>query len=184
MAFCAHDVPMCPQRIDPREWDEHGGAGLGDIDEWSNRACGMGALWMILLARQLPAPALTEMLKLGAGSGGLTERGWLHSALAALAADLGLPGQAQAIAPDGLPARLKDGPLIASVTSRFPDDGRHGGHLVVLRGCELGRADPLILFRDPSQWGQEHDRVPLSRLAQSSTGRCITFTPAAPSSPA
>ena len=29
MTFCAHDVPMCPQRIDAREWAEHGGAEAG-----------------------------------------------------------------------------------------------------------------------------------------------------------
>ena len=73
---------------------------------------------------------------------------------------------------------LDEAPLIASVTSEFPADGRRGGHLVVLRGYELGHADPLILFRDPSGWGQDHDRVRLSRLAESYSGRCITFKPA------
>jgi hypothetical protein len=185
MGFLAHDVPMCPQRIDPGEWEEHGGTGLGDIEEWSDRACGMAALRMILLARQVPAPSLTELLRLGVSRGGLTGRGWLHAGIAELAGSLGLPGRAEAIAAGDLPASIKDGPLIASVTFQFPDDGRRGGHLVVLRGFEPGRADPLILFRDPSRWGQEHDRVPLSRLARSYAGRCITFTPAAvpPASP-
>jgi hypothetical protein len=45
-----HDVPMCRQRIDPDEWDEHGGHALGDRAEWSERACGMAALRMIMLA--------------------------------------------------------------------------------------------------------------------------------------
>jgi hypothetical protein len=67
--------------------------------------------------------------------------------------------------------------LIASVTPKFPDDGRHGGRPVVLRGCETGSADPLILFRDPSRWGQEHERVPLSRLTRSYAGCGITFSP-------
>ncbi|MEW2632488.1 hypothetical protein AB0903_12710 [Streptomyces sp. NPDC048389] len=53
---------------------------------------------------------------------------------------------------------------------------RKGGHLIILRGYEDG-PDPVIQFRDPSAWGQEHDRVPLSRLAHSYTGRAITFAP-------
>ena len=183
MSFVAHDVPMCPQRIDPREWQDYGGAELGDIDEWSDRACGMAALRMILLARDIPAPSLTRLLLLGTACGALTGRGWLHAGIADVAASLGLPGRAEAIAPADLPACIKDGPLIASVTFQFPDDGRRGGHLVVLRGYEQARADPLILFRDPSRWGQEHDRVPLSRLAHSYAGRCITFTPAVQSPP-
>jgi hypothetical protein len=175
--FCAHDVPMCPQRIDSGEWQERGGTELGDIAEWSDRACGMAALRMILLAHRRPAPPLTELLKLGAANGGLTGRGWLHAGIARLAAELGLPGHARAVAAADLPAWLDAGPLIASVTTGFPDDGRRGGHLVVLRGYERGQADPLVLFRDPSGWGQAHDRVRLSRLARSYTGRSITFAP-------
>jgi hypothetical protein len=59
---------------------------------------------------------------------------------------------------------------------QFPDDGRSGGHLVILRGFEDG-PDPTIFIRDPSAWGQRHDRVPLSRLSPSYTGRVITFAP-------
>ncbi|MFI5800516.1 hypothetical protein [Streptomyces sp. NPDC051677] len=62
------------------------------------------------------------------------------------------------------------------MTEQFPDDGRAGGHLVILRG--YGDAlDPTIHFRDPSAWGQTHDRVPLSRVSASYTGRAITFAP-------
>jgi hypothetical protein len=68
--------------------------------------------------------------------------------------------------------------VIISVTEKFPDDGRKGGHLVVARGYhDTHSGDPDILFRDPSGWGQTCDRVPLSRLAASYTGRCITFAP-------
>jgi hypothetical protein len=62
--FTAHDVPMCRQRIDRQEWRDHGGCDLGEIAEWSDRACGMAALRMILLAHHRPVPPLTELLKL------------------------------------------------------------------------------------------------------------------------
>jgi len=137
----------------------------------------MAALRMILLAHDHPARPLTELLKLGISRGALSERGWLHAEVARLATSLGVTGQAHAVPAVDLPGCLDDGPLIASVTIGFPDDGRRGGHLVVLRGYERNQADPSILFRDPSGWGQANDRVKLSRLARSYTGRCITFQP-------
>lgn len=175
--FTSHDVPMCRQRIDPAEWKGRRGPELGDIAEWSNRACGMACLRMILLAWHQPAPPLTDLLRLGVSQSALTSRGWLHAGIAAIATGLGVPGSAEAVTADELPGRITDGPLIASVTAQFPDDGRRGGHLVVLHGYEQGPDDPLIRFRDPSGWGQHNDRVRLSRLAGSYTGRCITFDP-------
>ncbi|MET7898543.1 hypothetical protein [Streptomyces mirabilis] len=64
--------------------------------------------------------------------------------------------------------RLDDAPLIVSVTEQFPDDRRAGGHLGILRGHENG-TDPTIFIRDPSAWGQTHDRISLSRLSPSSS---------------
>ena len=173
-----HDVPMCRQRIDPGEWAECGGAALGDRAEWSDRACGMAALRMILLAYLGDAPPLTELVVTGVREGALTGRGWLHAGIASLASRFGIPAVAEAAAADELPARLKDAPLIISVTEKFPEDGRKGGHLVVARGTSESADGSLdILIRDPSAWGQDHDRVTLARLSASYSGRCITFAP-------
>lgn len=171
---------MPAQRIDPHEWQELGGTALGPVAEWSDRACGMAALRMILTASGQHAPPLTELVTTGVARGAFTDRGWLHADLADLATSLGAPARAEAVTAPALPGRLQEGPAIASVTLGFPADGRRGGHLVVLRGYELDTADPLILFRDSSGWGQQHDRVLLSTLAHSYTGRCITFKAAAP----
>lgn len=170
---------MCRQLLDPPEWDLHGGWALGDRMEWSNRACGMAALRMILLAYNGLAPTVTELLKLGVKQEALTDRGWLHAGIADLATDFGVPGHAEPLAAGDLTGALDDAPVIVSVTEQFPDDGRKGGHLVIARGYTEG-TDPNVLIRDPSAWGQSHDRVPLSRLAASYTGRAITFTPLAP----
>ncbi|MGW1558273.1 C39 family peptidase [Streptomyces sp. NPDC002144] len=171
-----HDVPLCRQLIEPAEWDLHGGWALGDRIEWSNRACGLASLRAIVLAYGREAPTVTELLKLAVKHEVLTPRGALHAGIASLAADLGVPATAEPVPADELLGRLDDAPLIASVTEQFPDDGRKGGHLVILHGYEDG-PDPTILFRDPSRWGQTHDRVPLSRLSCSYTGRAITFEP-------
>jgi hypothetical protein len=169
---------MCRQRIDPAEWDAHGGTALGDRAEWSDRACGMAALRMILLAYLGDAPPLTELVKTGVRDGALTDRGWLHAGIARLAGSFGIPAAAEAVAAGELPARLAAAPVIISVTEKFPDDGRKGGHLVVARGtAQSANGGPDILISDPSAWGQDHDRVPLTRLSASYSGRCITFAP-------
>ncbi|KPI30524.1 hypothetical protein OK074_6682 [Actinobacteria bacterium OK074] len=171
-----HDVPMCRQLIAPAEWDLHGGWALGDRTEWSNRACGLASLRMILLAYGRRAPTVTELLKLAVKQEVLTPRGALHAGIASLSTELGVPSAAEPVAVDDLLGRLDKAPMIVSVTEQFPDDGRSGGHLVILRGYDDG-PDPTVFIRDPSAWGQTHDRVALSRLTPSYTGRAITFAP-------
>src|SRR5258707_6318558 len=149
-----HQVPMCRQRIDPGEWEAHGGAALGDRAEWSDRACGMATLRMILLAYRRPAPPLTDLVALGVREGVLTGRGWLHAGIARLAEGFGIPARARAVAAPDLPGYLAAAPVIVSVTEKFPADCRKGGHLVVARGYDDTRpGDPDILLRDPSGWG-------------------------------
>ncbi|MGW7367946.1 C39 family peptidase [Streptomyces sp. NPDC054841] len=177
----AHDVPLCRQLITPEDWELHGGWALGDRLEWSNRACGMASLRMILLTYSGQAPTVIELLKLAVKHEVMTPRGALHAGIANLAADFGVPAQAEPLDVSDLTGRLAAAPLIISVTEQFPDDGRRGGHLVVARGYDdsVDSADPDVLFRDPSAWGQTHDRVPLSRLAASYSGRAISFPPLA-----
>jgi hypothetical protein len=172
-----HHVPMCRQRIDPGEWQAHGGDHLGDRAEWSDRACGMAALRMILLTYLGDAPPLTELIRQAVADGALTSRGWLHAGIARIAAGYGIPADAETIPAQDLPLRIADAPVIVSVADQLPEDGRQGGHLIVAHGCTGGSADPDILIRDPSSWGQDHDRVRLKRLAASYSGRAITFAP-------
>ena len=171
-----HDVPMCRQLIPAEEWEQHGGWALGERLEWSNRACGMAALRMILLAYTGASPSVTELLKLGEKRGARVERGWVHAAIASLAGEFGVVGEAQPVPVEELGQRLADAPMIISVSEQFPEDGHRGGHLVVARGYETADV-PTVHFRDPSRWGQTHDRLPLSRVAASYSGRAITFGP-------
>lgn len=46
----------------------------------------------------------------------------------------------------------------------------------ILRGYENG-TDPTIFIRDPSAWGQTHDRIPLSRLSPSSSWQSAEISP-------
>lgn len=175
----AHDVPMCRQLIPLDEWEAHGGWTLGDRTEWSNRACGMASLRMILLAYTGQAPTVTELLHLAVKHEIMTPQGALHAGIADMAAELGVPGHAEPVDAVDLISRLADAPLIISVTEQLPTDGRTGGHLIVARGYDADTTedDPLILIRDPSSWGQHNDHAPLSRLSSSYAGRAITFPP-------
>lgn len=171
-----HDVPIVRQLVPADEWARDGGGALGDRMEWSNRACGVAALRMILLAHRRPAPSVTELVALGVARDALTSRGWVHAGLADMATSFGVPGTAVPLAADELTGVLDIGPIIISVTEQFPTDARRGGHLVIARG-HTGGEEPDILIRDPSAWGQDNDRVSLSRLAASYSGRAITFSP-------
>jgi len=138
----------------------------------------MAALRMILLAYLGDAPPLTELVKAGVREGALTSRGWLHAGIARMSTGHGLAASAEAVSAAELTGCLDAAPVIVSVTEQFPQDGRKGGHLVVCRGYTGARdGDPDILIRDPSAWGQTHDRVTLGRLSASYSGRCITFAP-------
>jgi hypothetical protein len=108
---------------------------------------------MILLAYGRKAPTVTELLKLAVKHEVLTPRGALHAGIASLATDFGVPATAEPVRVEELLARLDDAPVIASVTEQFPDDGRSGGHLIILRGFEDG-PDPTIFIRDPSAWAR------------------------------
>lgn len=158
--------PRCPHvrtAHRPRRVGSTRSLAVGDRIEWSNRACGLASLRMILLAYGHEAPTVTELLKLAVKNEVLPPRGALHAGIANLATNLGVPSAAGPVPVEELLTRLGEAPLIVSVTEQFPDDGRTGGHLVILRGYEDG-PDPTIHFRDPSAWGQRHDRVPLSRV--------------------
>jgi peptidase C39-like protein len=171
-----HEVPMCRQRIEPTEWHKHDGPSLGDRIEWSNRACGMATLRMILLAYGLNPPTLTELLHLGVQHGGLTDRGWIHARIAEIATNFGIPSRAEAVDIEDLPARLTTAPMIISVAEKLPADGRRGGHLIIARGWE-DTPERTIHIRDPSSWGQHNNRASLRQVAASYSGRAITFTP-------
>jgi hypothetical protein len=126
------------------------------------------------LRQPASAPTVTELLKLAVKHEVLTPRGALHAGIANLATDLGVPAAAEPVPVEDLLTRLDDAPLIVSVAEQLPDDGRTGGRLVILRGYEDG-PDPTIFIRAPSACGQTHDRVPLSRVTPSYTGRAISF---------
>lgn len=179
-----HEMRRFAQRFEAHEWPDGLQLQEQDASYWAARGCGIACLRMILhhyTGRNEPyALLLAEALALGA----YCERGWIHAGLAELARRRGLDAEACALGDVGeLHAALRDGPIVASVTLGFPEDGRKGGHLVVL--CGFDASGPArIEVRDPSSWGEQNRSVPRHRLLASFSGRVIRFArPGAPAPP-
>jgi ABC-type bacteriocin/lantibiotic exporter with double-glycine peptidase domain len=144
---------------------------------WNRRTCGLACLMSVSSFHGRPVPPIFELLQEGVGSGYYTSKGWIHAGLASLGATYGLRGEARpAPTVDDVRSCLEStrGPLIASVTLRFPEDGRRGGHLVVVTAVDDGPG-ARICIRDPSSWGKEEDSISAARFSASYSGRVITF---------
>jgi hypothetical protein len=170
-------VPLFRQRFPPEAWLDDGFASSAEASLWSDRSCGIACVRMILAYCNRPVPSLAELLREGLALTAYSSRGWVHNGLAELLRRHGINAQAQGIDRDlsSLTHFLDEGrPLIASVTERFPCDGRTGGHLVIVTGyVRDGEGAEAVYFNDPSSWGQEHCTIPAERFLCSFTGRVI-----------
>lgn len=167
---------MCRQRFDVARWQADGFANEQESAWWSDRACGVACLRMMLLGRFGRGPTSAELLHEARADGAyLPDRGWSHAGLARLAACYGLPGEAAAVPDDEITEHLERAPLIASVKFEFPVGQGRGGHLVVLTGAGGGEQGTGFWFNDPSSWGQRYHWVPERRLRAAYSGRAIVF---------
>lgn len=123
---------------------------------WRSTACGVVALKMVLdyflRKNKRRAPAADRLMAAGITSGayGGADMGWRHRGLAQMAAPLGLAGKnfdwwpkSPAEAYRLLVARLKTGPVIASIYKNFKPGS--SGHLVVITGIN----NDIIFYNDP-----------------------------------
>lgn len=179
-------IPRFGQQFDLQAWQADGFASADEARHWSERSCGLACVRMCLAHAGRPVPTLAELLRAALALQGYSPRGWIHAKLAALGAGLGLPGEAIAADATRLREELRLGRApIVSVSSRLPQDGRRGGHLIVLAGLDDDdRARPLVGIRDPSRWGEQHRWVPWTRLLASYSGRAIAWRPPAEPPPA
>ena len=180
-ARCDHLVcartPHVDQDIPEGQWPDRFRLQGRDRAHWSDRTCGLACLMSVSSFHGRAVPPIFELLQEGVGSGYYTSNGWIHAGLARLGATYGLRGEARPAATmDELRSCLEStgGPLIASVTLRFPEDGRRGGHLVVVTAAG---EDPgaRICIRDPSRWGKGKDSISAARFSASYSGRVVIF---------
>jgi len=170
-------VPLYRQRFDPGRWREDGFSSLDESLYWSNRSCGIACARMVIGYFNGHAPLMSELLHQALRVSAYSPMGWIHKDLLKILGYYGLSGEARRIGDDLEPiveALIKSELIIASVTERFPCDGRKGGHLVVVRGVGLenGRVK-VIHFNDPSSWGQDNSSVSYERFLCSFANRAI-----------
>lgn len=172
------DVLRTSQHFGPGEWPD-GARVLGETGEhWGERACGVACVRSVVHFHTGLAPDLYALLRRGVDAGGFGGRGWDHASLAALGRPYGIDGESLGM--DGL-SELFDQvdaglPVIVSCTLGFPEDGRRGGHLVLVTGHRPSHdGDDEIDVMDPSRRGRTETTVRASRLATSWTGRAIVF---------
>lgn len=176
MDYCLN-VPRYPQRFETGDWPAGVIIDGEGPDYWSDRACGLACLRMIIAHFGKPVPSQYELLIQGLEQRAYSPQGWIHQGLAQLGERYGINASLVTVENgDQLQSILETmGPIIASVTLTFPEDGRRGGHLVVICGRHK-QPEPSVSFRDPSGWGASNSIVSEKRFFRSFSGRGICFS--------
>ncbi|MDP5275428.1 C39 family peptidase [Chengkuizengella axinellae] len=177
MNYCFY-VPRYPQHFAAEDWPNDVSCEGEGPDYWGRRCCGLASLRMIIGHFNKNVPMQYELLKNGLNQNAYCTKGWIHKGLAELGSDYGLKGTPIAIK-DGAHLQkilVTNGPVIVSITESFPEDGRKGGHLIVVCGRHQHDQETTITFRDPSKWGENHSHVSEKRFLKSFSGRGIYFS--------
>jgi hypothetical protein len=180
--------------LDPR-WAESGAETPQEYAFWVERACGVACLKMCVEALGGPVYSLVDWARAGMKRGGYLihhdergsphEVGWIHSALADLAREVGLTAEAKPASLNEIVDHLQLGCLvIASVSYEAGDDRlpitKKGGHLMVVAGAECEANAVLALYvYNPS--GRRADlqvraRLPIDRFVPAYSGRIIVIS--------
>ncbi|MGX9134466.1 cysteine peptidase family C39 domain-containing protein [Rummeliibacillus sp. JY-2-4R] len=176
MNYC-HSIPRFGQHFEKGEWKENTLVDGKDGEYWGESVCGLACLRMIMGHYQLQVPSAYNLLIEGIQLNAYCEKGWIHQGLANIVEKYGIQAKPLSIN-DGEELEMlltNYGPVIASVTGKLPEDGRKGGHLIVICGRYMEDGEMMISFRDPSKWGKLNSTVSEKRLLASFTGRGIVF---------
>ncbi len=180
-------------------WESYGAASPEEYAHWAQRSCGVVCVKMAVeaLAGVEPRPVMDWVRAGLALDGYLTEfrpdhpdrpieKGWKHSALAALARQHGLHATlAAGLSLSDLAAHLRaDRLVIASVSSELGEDGpitRRAGHLVLVYGAILGAGGEVesVILHNPSGRTpalQAGACIPAARFEQAFSGRGIVVS--------
>lgn len=179
--------------LDPR-WAESGAETPQEYAYWVERACGVACLKMCVEALDGPRLTLVEWARIGVKSGGYLVRqdengdahevGWIHSALANMAREVGFQAEARAATLNEILEFIQQGFIvIASISFEAGDDRlpitKKGGHLMVVVGAEYDESGPLVfLVNNPSGRRAELQtgaRLTVQRFAPAYNGRVIIF---------
>lgn len=147
------------------------------LEFWSDRSCGLACASSAIELLTGNRVSQIALFNACVREGGYAQQGWKHDELAKTVARYGVQAHARAFGLQSLTQLLERGNLIiASVTHKLPEDGRRGGHLILLHGVSEKEGIVLIDFMDPSAWGRDNKSVTLERFNASFTGRGIIIS--------
>ncbi|MEI8631954.1 hypothetical protein P4S72_07375 [Vibrio sp. PP-XX7] len=139
------------------------------VEYWSHRSCGIACVLSILKSKGIQEN-LIDLFKYGIERKAYCDRGWIHSGLADLIESYGLNAQAKALSTENIIKGVNHGKVyIISVTHQLLQDGKKGGHLILLNGVKGSTA----FFMDHFYMGESHNEIDIERLFCSYSGRCI-----------
>lgn len=147
------------------------------LDFWSVRSCGLAcASSALLLLEGIHVPVQT-LFNACVSIGGYTAQGWRHEQLAQVISTHGITAQAMPLTLEQVIEKLTTSHLIiASVTHKFPCDGRRGGHLVLLYALRNMFGQRFICFMDPTTWGKTHHAVTVEQFSCSFSMKGIVLS--------
>lgn len=144
---------------------------------WSVRTCGLACARSAIEAMTGTRVSQITLFNQCVREGGYGPHGWRHDTLANVLASYGIYAVPCRLPCAAVPELLADGKMIiASVASQFPEDGRRGGHLILLYDCDASGGETHLVFMDPSDWGARHTTVPFSRFCKSFAMNGIVLT--------
>lgn len=171
-------VPRFNQKFSIGDWPKEMLIEGKNDDYWSDSCCGLACLRMIFAYYRKPVPTQLQLLEQGLNRNYYNSKGWIHQGLADLGKMYGLKASPLIIKDgDQLEHLLAtEGPVIVSITHKFPENGSKGGHLIVVCGRNQTSKGNIICFRDPSRWGESNSTVSEDRFFSSFSGRTIVFS--------
>ena len=174
-----HDICRQPQHFERSEWARNGFESADDSDLWGERACGIACASMILHYRGNTGLSRAELLHQGRARGAYSEPGWIHRDLGDLITNHGVPAEARGVSDlTELAEALSDGPVIASVSFQFPNNGSKGGHLVLVTGPTWTNGDISGFFFNDHHAGEP--RTPTSQQPDSTPASPVGSSPQPP----
>lgn len=144
---------------------------------WSVRACGLACASSAIEYFTGHHVSQITLFNQCVRNGGYSSAGWKHAELASLISDYGINAQAAHLTEQAVIERVNNGELlITSVTHKFPDDGRKGGHLILVYGASHSQNRTILKFMDPSGWGANNTTVTYEKFCKSFAMKGIILT--------
>lgn len=147
------------------------------IEFWSVRSCGLACASSAIEFLTGERLSIQSLFNETVSSGGYSPAGWRHDQLAQTIEKHGIKAIVSKMTIESIKNHLLNRKLvIASVTHKFPIDGRKGGHLILLYKIRKISQVDYFCFMDPSGWGEFNHIVPVEIFSHSFSFKGIVLS--------